>query len=139
MLCSGRVRFDAPDESEAELQGTLSLDNLCSLANNFASAGFIPVIDDVVPDRETLDMIVARLIPRPILLVVLAPPYEKCVQRNLARPEIDRVGYDFRENYALMRQEIGNCGWWLDSSDQKPAATVDAVLSSAHERAIVAP
>lgn len=139
MIRSGRVRFDAPDETEAERQGMLGLDNLCALANNFASADFTPVLDDVVPDQETLDILIARLTPRPVLLVVLAPTYEICVHRNETRPDIDQVRYDFRENYDLMRRDIGERGWWLDSSDQEPADTVETVLTWAQERAVVAP
>lgn len=115
----------------------LRMINACSVANNFAEAGFTPVLDTVVETREELEFLAGRLSVRPLMLVVLAPPLDVARHRNATRPERQRVSYDFSHTAANMRREIGDVGWWLDSGALTPAETADLVVAEALKRAVV--
>lgn len=138
MIVSGRVWALGEPADEAARQVELCNRNLCSLANNFAAAGFSPVIDSVIPSREQLDFFVALLAPRPVSFVVLAPGIEVCKYRNTirdARERFDFDGYDALD--ADMRRELGDVGWWFDTAALTPDETVDHVLRDAHRRGLV--
>jgi predicted kinase len=138
MIVTGRVRFDSGSAEEAARQGELRAFNVCALANNFTDAGFTAIIDEVVPDRGDFDWYVEKLRGRPLLFVVLAPPLEVCQQRNAARPESDRVDYDFSDYYHSMHTELNGIGWWLDSSPLTPEETAAAIVARANTEAAVA-
>lgn len=55
LVVSGHVWALGEPVDEAARQVRLCHANLCALAGNVADAGFTPVIDTVVPDREQLD------------------------------------------------------------------------------------
>jgi len=122
-------------EGKRELR--LRMINACSVASNFAEAGFTPVVDTVVETREELEFLARRLSARPLMLVVLAPPLEVARHRNSTRPERERVSYDFSHTAANMRREIGNVGWWLDSGALTADETADLVIKEALKRAVV--
>lgn len=122
---------------EGKRQLRLRMINACSVADNFAEAGFTPVIDTVVEVREELEFLAKRLTTRPLMLVVLAPPLEVAQHRNATRPERQRVSYDFSHTAANMRREIGGDGWWLDSGDLTPDETADLVVAEAMQRAVI--
>jgi len=82
LVASGYVWPLGEPADEAARQVRLQNTNLCALANNFADAGFTPVIDIVLPDAEQLDTYRAALASRPLLLVVLDPGAEVCRRRN---------------------------------------------------------
>jgi predicted kinase len=124
--------------SEGKRELRLRMINACSVANNFAEAGFTPVVDTVVETREELEFLAGRLSARPLMLVVLAPPLEVARHRNATRPERDRVSYDFSRTAANMRREIGNMGWWLDSGALTADETAGLVVTEALKRAVVA-
>ncbi|WP_035699209.1 AAA family ATPase [Glycomyces tenuis] len=128
----------SPDP-EARRQLQLRTVNLCSVANNFAEAGYTPVVDHVVETREELAFLTDRLRARPLMLVVLAPPLEVARHRNATRPEEHRVHYDFAPLAATMRRELGGVGWWLDSGKMTPEETAARIVAEAAERAVVAP
>jgi chloramphenicol 3-O-phosphotransferase len=122
---------------EGKRQLRLRMINACSVANNFADAGFTPVIDTVVETREELEFLAGRLSARPLMLVVLAPPLDVARHRNATRPERERVSHDFFYTAANMRREIGNVGWWLDSGALTAGETADLVATEALKRAVV--
>jgi adenylylsulfate kinase-like enzyme len=116
-------------EGRRELR--LRMINACSVANNFAEAGFTPVIDTVVETRDELAFLAGRLAARPLMLVVLSPPLEVACNRNATRPERERVSYDFSHTAANMRREIGNAGWWLDTGALTADETADLIVAEA--------
>ena len=138
MIVSGRVSFNSGQAAEERRQRQLCTRNICGLADSFAEAGFPPVVDKVVADRDELAFVISNLTTRPVLLVVLAPPLRICEHRNATRPVEDRVGYDFSSNYQHMRDELGTTGWWLDSAELTPDETADSVIAHAAELAVVA-
>ncbi len=139
MVVNGGVGPVSEPAMEARRQLLLRARNLCSLANNFADAGFYPVLDHVVPDRQTLDLMLELLCPRPALLVTLAPSLEVARRRNTSRSPREQVRYDVAGLRAEMERELGAVGWWFDTSDMAPGATAQAILAQAGSRAVAAP
>lgn len=136
MIISGRVWALGEPAEEAERQVELCNRNLASLARNFADAGFIPVIDWVVPDREQLDFILRLLDPLPVRFVVLAPGAECCRERNTGRNPQEQFHFDGYEVLAQqMQQELGDVGWWLDTADLTAAASAGLVVRESADRA----
>jgi chloramphenicol 3-O-phosphotransferase len=111
--------------------------NVCSVADNFADAGFTPVIDHVVKTRAELDFIAGRLRTRPLMLVVLCPPLDVARRRNATRAVEARVDYDFAPLARNQRRELGGLGWWLDSGEQTPEETAELIVAEAGRRALL--
>ncbi|MEV0950369.1 AAA family ATPase [Promicromonospora sp. NPDC050249] len=142
MLVSGRANMlDAAGRwspgPDGQHQLRLRMINLCSVADNFAEAGFTPVADSVVETREELRFIAGRLRARPLMLVVLCPPLEVARHRNATRAVETRVDYDFAPLARNQRRELGDLGWWLDSGEQTAEETADLIVAEAARRAVV--
>ncbi|QNP68052.1 AAA family ATPase [Streptomyces roseirectus] len=136
LIVSGRVGPLGEPADEAARQVELCNRNLCALAENFADAGFTPVIDWVIPDRAQLDFFVSHLPARQVLFVVLAPGIEACRHRNTLRDPRERFSFDGYEDLdAAMKRELGDAGWWFDTSALTPEETADRVVREAHHRA----
>lgn len=129
MIVSGFVWALGEPADEAARQVELLHRNLCALATNFADAGFMPLIDAMVPSRATFDFFEQLLSPRRVRLIVLAPGIEVCRYRNTIRDPRDRFDFDGYERLeADMRRELGDAAWWLDSSGLTPEETADRIL-----------
>lgn len=138
MIVSGFVWALGEPADEAARQVELLHRNLCSLANNFADAGFTPLIDAVVPSREKLDFLLDLLAPREVLFVVLTPGIEVCKYRNTIRDPRERFDFDGYEALeADMKREFGDVGWWFDTADLTPEQTAERVLREVRSRAQV--
>lgn len=124
MILSGRVGFQGEPADEALLQDELCNRNMCVLANNFIDFGFTVLLDTVVADLAELKFLTGLLAPRPVRLVTLAPGVAVCQQRNATRDPDEYFefnGYDRLD--AEMRRELGDIGWWFDTSGLTPAET----------------
>lgn len=129
LVVSGRVGPLSEPAAEAARQVELCDRNLCALAANFADAGFTAVVDSVIPDRSRLDRFERLLAPRPVHFVVLAPGIEVCRYRNTIRPPQERFYFDGYEALeADMKRELGDAGWWLDTSALTAEQTADLVI-----------
>jgi adenylylsulfate kinase-like enzyme len=138
LIVSGHVWALGEPADEAVRQVELCNRNLCTLANNFSDAGFTPVIDWVIPDREQLDFFVSLLPARQVLFVVLAPGIEACQSRNTLRDPRERFDFDGYEDLdAAMKRELGDVGWWFDTSALTPEETADRIIQEARHRAMV--
>jgi hypothetical protein len=138
LVVSGRVGPISEPADEAARQLELCNRNLCALAGNFADAGFTPVIDWIIPDRDQLDLFVKLLAPRPIQFVVLAPGIGVCRYRNTIRDPRERFYFDGYEKLdADMRRELGDTGWWFDTSTLTPEETADRILREGPGRASI--
>jgi adenylylsulfate kinase-like enzyme len=138
LVVSGRVGPLGEPAAEAARQVELCNRNLCTLAGNFADAGFTPLIDWVVPTREQLDLFATLLAPRPLLFVVLAPGSAACRYRNTIRDPRERFhfdGYDALD--ADMRRELGDLGWWFDTAALGPDETAERIIRDAGRHAPV--
>jgi len=125
------VGEDSAEGGEEDRQLLLRARNAALLADSFFAAGFTPVVDDVVVRRLQLDHYLEHLRSRPLVLVVLAPRRQVVLARD-ARREPHKRGlaaeWEFLEE--TLRSELAEAGLWLDSSDQEPAETVDAILAA---------
>ena len=142
MLISGRAkmlddqgRWNPEPDGLRELQ--LRTVNVCSTADNFARAGFTPVIDSVVETRAELGFVRSRLRTWPLLLVVLCPPLDVARHRNATRAPETRVSYDVAPLARNQQRELGDLGWWLDSGEQTPEQTAELIVAEAAQRAVV--
>ena len=136
MIRSGRVWFMGEPKEEARRQDELCNRNMCSLANNFVDFGFTVFMDTVVADRAELDLLLALLSPRPVRLVTLAPGAEVCVYRNASRDPDERFEFDgYQRLEADMSRDLGDVGWWFDTSALTPAETAEQLVLEAAVRA----
>jgi len=106
MVRSGWVGPIGEPADEARAQLRLRTRNVCLLAGSFAEAGFFPVIDHVVADREMLEAMLGWLQPRPVWFVTLAPDLSTARARNATRPERERIDYDISGLYADIQREL---------------------------------
>ena len=122
---------DSAEGGEEDRQLLLRARNAGLLCDSFFAAGFTPVVDDVVVRRLQLDHYLEHLRSRPLAFVVLAPRREVVLARDAGRERHKRglaAEWDFLE--AALREELPGAGIWIDSSDQEPAETVDAILAA---------
>jgi predicted kinase len=84
-IVSGLVPPQGPPMDEAQRQLELRRRNVSLLADSFAEAGFIPVIDDVVVSPSVLDLYLALLRTRPLRLVQLTPTLDVIQRRDAGR------------------------------------------------------
>lgn len=138
LVVGGRVWALGEPADEAARQVELCNRNLCTLSNNFADAGFAPVIDWVIPDRKQLDFFVSLLPAGRVLFVVLAPGIEECRHRNTLRDPRERFDFDgYDDLEAGMKHELGAVGWWFDTAALTPEETAERVIREAGHRARV--
>jgi predicted kinase len=126
MIRSGYVWFMGQPTAEALRQDELCNRNMCCLANNFIDFGFTVLMDTVLADRSELDFFIALMSPRPVRLVVLDPGIDVCMDRNAGRDPEDQFEFDGYERLdADMKRELGDIGWWLDTSAMTAAQTAE--------------
>ena len=136
MIVSGRVWFMGEPKDEALRQDELCNRNMCALAANFVDAGFTVFIDTVVADRAELDFLLALLSPRAVRLVTLSPGIDVCKHRNATRDPDEQFAFDGYEQLdAGMKRELGDIGWWFDTSALTPEQTAEQLVSAAATRA----
>ena len=126
---------DSAEGGEEDRQLLLRARNAALLCDSFFAAGFTPVVDDVVVRSLQLDHYLEHLRARPLVFVVLAPRREVVLARD-ARREPHKRGlaaeWEFLET--ALRAELPEVGLWIDSSDQEPAETVDAILAAVEDQ-----
>jgi chloramphenicol 3-O-phosphotransferase len=130
-IVNGLVPPQGPPEDEARSQLQLRRRNMCALADSFAEAGFVAVIDDVVVSVSVLDRYIARLRSRPLLLVQLAPSLDVIRERDRGRHK--QVFEMWSHLDAEMRTAMRPYGLWLDTSAMTAPESVDEILARCHE------
>jgi hypothetical protein len=124
----GLLSDDAAVKLEVRRQVELRYRNLASLANNFAEAGFLTIIDDVFSERSRYERFVASLRVRPVYLAILAPKPSVAELRDRHRPE-KTVYPTWAHLDAAVRSEFRGLGYWVDSSAQSPEETAEDLLA----------
>jgi predicted kinase len=124
-IVNGLVPPQGPPADEAKAQLALRRRNICLLADSYATAGFVTVIDDVVVAGRVLDTYRTLLHARPLALVQLVPDIEVVRQRDAGR---DKHVFDlWRHLDAELRVGMPRVGLWLDTGSLSPAETVDRI------------
>ena len=130
MIIAGAVWPLGQPADEAARQVELSYRNLAALTKNFTDAGFVTVIDCVIPDGEHLDRLLEQLFSDTSSLVVLAPSTETCKERDAGRESNERFAFDgYDELDQSMRRDFGDRGWWLDTSELSADRTADLIAA----------
>ncbi|MFF2432565.1 AAA family ATPase [Streptomyces mirabilis] len=127
MIVSGGQWPSPAANPEADRHIFLRARNACLLADSFARAGFIPVLDDVVVRRSHLDFYRTTLAAVPLHIVILAPGPAGAWRRNQAREKV--LATDWSPLDEAMRSELGQQGTWIDNAAQTVEETVEAILS----------
>jgi len=127
MLVSGRRELVPRGDEEAVEQLRLRYRVSASTADLYAAAGWTAIVQDVVLGenlRPYLDAIRAR----PLHLVVLAPSPEAVAAREAARAKTGYGSWTVGGLDHVLRDQTPRLGLWIDTSDQTPEETVDAIL-----------
>lgn len=127
MIVSGGQWPSPAANAEADRQIFLRARNACLLADSFARAGFIPVLDDVVVRRSHLDFYRTTLTAVPLRIIILAPGPAVAWRRNQAREKA--LTTDWSPLDEAMRTELAQQGTWIDNAAQTVDETVEAILS----------
>lgn len=103
---------------------------VCFLADSYAEANFVPVIDDVVTSA-VLDLYRNHLKLRPLLFVALEPELAVAQARNAGRERpLEFVTIEFLARIdEELRSTMGGVGLHLDTSTLTADETVDQILS----------
>jgi chloramphenicol 3-O-phosphotransferase len=117
---------EAPDEAVEQLMLRYRLS--ATAADAYFDAGFTVVLEDVIagPMLPTCASLVRA---RPLHVVVLLPRREIVAAREIARSTDGYAQWSLEALYELFENETPRVGLWLDTSDQTPEETVDAILA----------
>ncbi|WP_329132428.1 AAA family ATPase [Streptomyces sp. NBC_01476] len=129
MLVSGRRELvpEADEESVAQLR--LRYRVSASTADLYAAAGWTAIVQDVVLG-ENLRPYLDAIGSRPLFLVVLAPSQEAVAAREAARAKTGYGSWTVGGLDHVLRDETPRLGLWIDTSEQSPQETVDAILGA---------
>ncbi len=121
-------RWPGPEpEEEADRQLFLRARNAGLLADSFARAGVLPVIDDVVVLKPHRDFYRDSVQVQPLHLVVLSPDPAVAAERNRGRDKVLVEDWSFLDE--AMREQIPDDGLWIDNTERTVEQTVDEILS----------
>jgi len=136
MIVTGReeMRPDASDEAMAQLRLRYRL--AAAATDGYVEAGFSVVLQDVVIG-PMLTELVEMIRSRPLHLVVLCPRPEVVAAREAARNKRGYVTWDVAGLDRILREETPRIGMWLDSSEQTPEETVEAIWQRAWTEAVI--
>lgn len=126
MIVAGGLWPHEQPHAEAMRQLRLRARNAAMLATNFARAGIVPLLDDVIVGADRLDIYLRGIRVRPLGLVVLAPSLEVALERD-ERRGYKRVGTKWAHLDGRQRAELGGLGLWLDTDRLTVEETVDAI------------
>lgn len=115
-------RKDSPAEDWWQLE--LARKHIQMLATSFAARGVLPVVDDVVADRQVLERY-RRGLPEPIRLIVLAPSLDAVLGRDAAREK--QVAERWAYLAEPMRRDLSGSGLWLDTTNVDVDDTVTEI------------
>lgn len=130
MIVSGREEMLPDPSPEALAQLRLRYRLSAAAADAYAEAGWTAVVQDVVLGGE-LARYTALVRTRPLYVVVLAPRPAAVAAREERRAKTGYGGaWTVRALDRSLREDTPRLGLWLDTSDQTPGETVDAILAS---------
>jgi chloramphenicol 3-O-phosphotransferase len=128
-IVSGRAEPTPQLSAEALEQLRLRYRLAAEAAEGYATAGFTVALEDVVAG-PLLEEYVGLIRQRPCHVVVLLPSLGTVRTREAGR--VDRGyshGWTVAGHYAEFVEATPRIGTWLDTTDQTPEQTVDAILA----------
>lgn len=127
MVVSGRREHVPGGDEESVEQLRLRYRVSAATADLYAAAGWTAVVQDVVLG-EHLEPYLAAIQARPLYLVVLAPTPDAVAKREAARAKSGYGSWTVGGLDHVLRDHTPRLGLWLDTSEQSPDETVDAIL-----------
>ena len=128
IVSGGRWPEGMSMSDDAERQLRLRLKHACLLGRSFVAAGITAVVDDIVIGTR-VDELLEDLAGQTFVFVMLTPSLESVRQREQGRGTSLWTAWEWLDDE--IRQRTRRIGLWLDTSDQTPEQTVDAILSRA--------
>ncbi|MGK5533011.1 AAA family ATPase [Streptomyces sp. URMC 129] len=128
MMISGRAELTPEQTPEAMAQLRLRHRLSAATADEYASAGWTAVIQDVILGHALADY-VTLVRTRPLYVVVLAPTPEAVARREGARAKTGYGAWSVEALDRVLRVDTPHLGLWLDTSDLTPAQTVTEILT----------
>lgn len=131
------VEGDEPEEFYR--QQRIAAANAAAIARNFARAGMVSVIDDVLETQDDLDHLLAELGPGLDLhFVTLMADAATLAKRDRGRPEDQHMGERSEELRLIFENNGETRGLRLDTSAWNSEETVDALLARTEESRLTA-
>jgi cytidylate kinase len=128
-IITGRHEMTPAASNEAREQLLLRYRLSATAADTYVEAGFVVVLEDVIAG-EMLPAIAGLVRARPLHLVVLLPRREIVAARDVARATDGYQQWSLDALYDLFETDTPRVGLWLDTSEQTPEQTVDAILET---------
>ena len=127
-IVSGRAEVTPERSAEALAQLRLRYRLGAAAADAYTESGFTVVLEDVVagPMLEEWRTLVRA---RPCQLIVLFPSLMAIEEREAGRTETGYEAWTARQLYEVFANSTPRVGLWLDTSEQTPEQTVDAILT----------
>jgi predicted kinase len=126
-IVAGREEM-TPDPSPAALeQLRLRYRLMASVADSYVAAGFTTVAQDVIIGPMLREVVGMFSTPN-VELVVLAPSLGAVMRREETRSKVGYRDFTAQDLDQVLRHETPRLGTWIDSSDQTPEETVDAIF-----------
>jgi Chloramphenicol phosphotransferase-like protein len=134
-IVSGRVEMTPDPSAEALDQLRLRYSLAAAAAETYAAHGFTVVVEDVVAG-PLLPEFLSLIDYRPLYVVVLLPSVDALASRDEPRSSRGYGIWSAPELRAVFVDETPRLGLWIDSTDQTPAETVEAVIEHTRDAAV---
>lgn len=128
-IVSGRHEMTPEASREAREQLLLRYRLSATTADMYVEAGFVVVLEDVIAG-EMFPAFADLVRSRPLHLVVLLPRREIVAARDVARATDGYEHWSLDALYDLFETETPRVGLWLDTSEQTPEQTADAIFKA---------
>jgi predicted kinase len=134
MVVAGREEMGPSASDEALHQLVLRYELGASVADTYARAGFVVVLQDIIVG-SLLTHVIDSIDARPRFLVVLAPDPDAVREREAQRAKVayTATSHTIEDLDAALRNETRRVGLWLDSTLLTPTETVTAIEQRASE------
>lgn len=128
MVVRGREDMNQYNSHNARQQMGLRYDIGALSAQHYHRAGFDVAYQDVMLG-SLLPEVVARIVARPLYVIVLCPDPKIVTLREADRMKTGyAAGYTPEAMHHLMMKETPRIGLWLDTSELNPSETVDLII-----------
>lgn len=129
-IVNGCVLPGGSPADEADAQLLLRRRIMCRMADEYAEASFVPVLDDVVVSPSVLDVYLDRLATKPFAFVQLIPDLATIERRDGGRDK--HVFEMWKHLDTELRTTMPRTGLWLDTTHLTAEQTVDAIEANLH-------
>jgi predicted kinase len=127
MIVTG-AEWPSAGTPEAHLQLLLRTRNAAQMAANFAEAGVVPIIDEVIASQEQLDTVDELFDGTDVTFVVLTAPAPTILERDAGRGEHTAANYLGVDR--LISGVLAGRATFVDSTDLSREETANAVQAA---------